>query len=164
MLRIVRTTALDALRADSAALETARQELAQAQTEATTATDSAIRAETLAEMQLRQLAQAHADRIQAERERNTARAERDQAREDAQQEVQKQLAEIRAEVEQIRCDAADTETGAIVRGAIAFHMLQRLYADARARGLEAKPPVDLVALILRLDADEPAPDDKPAVR
>jgi hypothetical protein len=55
MIRIIRTAALDALRADSAALPAVRQELAQAKTDAERATDSAIRAENVAERQLRDL-------------------------------------------------------------------------------------------------------------
>lgn len=162
MIAIVRTTTLNALRADSAALETTREDLTRAQTEAATATDSATRAETLAEQQLRQLAQAHADRFQAERDRDAARKERDQALETARQEAQQQLAEIRAEVDQIRRDAADTGTGETMRAALAYRMFQRLYADARAQGLVAKPPVDLVAVILGLDGAEPGPDSEPS--
>src|SRR5262249_44255864 len=69
------------------------------------------------------------------------------------QEAQKQLAEIRAEVEQIRRDAADTDTGQTMRAALAYRMFQRMYADARAQGLTAKAPIDLVALVLGLDED-----------
>jgi cell division septum initiation protein DivIVA len=155
MISIVRTTTLNALRADSTALETTRQELAAAKSEAATATDSAIRAENVAEQQLRQLAQAHADRIQAERER-------DQALETARQEAQAQLEEIRAEVDQIRRDAADTETGETMRAALAYRMFQRLYADARAQGLTPKPPV-VQAEDHGDQVDGPGPDGEPAV-
>ncbi|WP_228978443.1 hypothetical protein [Streptomyces sp. DH12] len=56
-----------------AALDEARAERDAARTEAATATDSAIRAESVVESQLHQLARSHADRLQAERD--AARAE-----------------------------------------------------------------------------------------
>ncbi|MET9804665.1 hypothetical protein [Streptomyces sp. NPDC006368] len=71
MFRFIRTTTLAALKAD---LDVARRERDQARTEAEMATDSAIRAENVAEQQLCQLSQAHADRIQDARD--AARADR----------------------------------------------------------------------------------------
>ncbi|MGA4803621.1 hypothetical protein [Streptomyces lavendulocolor] len=70
MLRLIRTATLAALRSD---LDAARRDRDDARTDAATANDSAIRAEDVAQTQLRQLAQAHADRLRAERE--AARAE-----------------------------------------------------------------------------------------
>ncbi|CAL9618181.1 hypothetical protein SUDANB58_05771 (plasmid) [Streptomyces sp. enrichment culture] len=99
MLRIIRTTTLDTLRADSAALPAVREERDQAKQEAALATDSAIRAETVAEQQLRELARAHVARLQAERERDTARTELEETR--------KELDAARA---QVLLDAEDRVT------------------------------------------------------
>ncbi|MFC8408608.1 hypothetical protein ACFUG9_34345 [Streptomyces griseoincarnatus] len=165
MFRIVRTTTLDALRADSAALPAVRQERDQAKTEAARATDSAVRAESVAEKQLRELARLHAENFQAEREtrvqyeglrtviqqvteeRDAARKERDQAEREARDE----LAEIRRDVDRLRAAAADPETGESMRHAIAYGVLRNLIDDARARGLELGRPFDLVAILLGFD-------------
>ncbi|MFJ7069900.1 hypothetical protein [Streptomyces sp. NPDC101115] len=102
MFRIVTARRLHALQSDldemSADCDDHRRELADAKTTAELANDSAIRAETVAEKQLKQLAQAHADNIQIQREtdeqvaglravikqvteeRDEARRERDAAR------------------------------------------------------------------------------------
>lgn len=63
MIRIIRTSTLDALRADSAALPAVREELDQAKAAADLATDSAIRTENAVERLLRDCSQAHADRV-----------------------------------------------------------------------------------------------------
>ncbi|MGA5606187.1 hypothetical protein ACPCUF_35115 [Streptomyces griseoincarnatus] len=166
MFRIVRTTTLDALRADSAALPAVRQERDQAKTEAARATDSAVRAESVAEKQLRELARLHAENFQAEREtrvqyeglrtviqqvtaeRDAARTERDQVEAAARRELE----EIRQDVDRLRAAAADPETGESMRHAIAYGVLRNLIDDARARGLELGRPFDLVAVLLGFDA------------
>ncbi|MEZ3182980.1 hypothetical protein KYY02_31270 [Streptomyces pimonensis] len=176
MFRIIRTATLDALRADSVALPAVRQERDQAKSEAERATDSAIRAENVAGDQLRQLAQLHADRFEAEREtraqyeglhavikqvtaeRDAARTERDQVEAAARAE----LDEIRQDVDRLRDAAADPETGEGIRHAIAYGVLRNLVDDVRARGLELGRPLDLVAVLLGFDApptdtEEPVP-------
>lgn len=166
MFRIIRTTTLDALRADSAALPAVRQERDQARSEAAAATDSAIRAETVAEDQLRQLAQLHADRLEAEREARTqyeglhavirqVTAERDAARTERDQveaAARRELEEIHRDVARLQDAAADPETGESIRHAIAYGVLKNLFQDARAHGLEVGRPLDLVAVILGFDA------------
>lgn len=153
MFRVIRKTTLDALNADSAALPALQQELDHAKTEAERATDSAIRAENVAEQQLRDLAQAHADRFQAERDRDAARTERDKVEAAARRE----LDEIRQDVAQLRDAAANTETGQSRRAAIAYDVLRNLVQDAQARGLELGRPFDLVAIVLGFNTPDPQP-------
>ena len=148
MLRLIRTVTLDTLRADSAELATAREQLDHAKTEAATATDAAINAETAAEKILRDLAQAHADRIQAERDARQARDELVQAKADTAQ----QLTELGEDFAKLRDAAADTETGETIRGALAYNVLRDLYADAWAQGLLPKRPFDVLAAVLGFDA------------
>jgi len=147
MLRVIRKTTLDDLHADRSALGQAREEVAQAKTEAATATDSAIRAEVVAENLLKDLAQAHADRIQAERDAQQARTEQQQAKTD----TDRQLAELREDFTRLRDAAADTETGETVRAALAYRVLSDLYADAWREGLLPKRPFDVVAAVLGFD-------------
>lgn len=142
MFRIVRTSTLAALRADSTALPVALRDLDQARAEAEAANDSAIRAETVAEDQLRQLARLHADRAQEEA---ATRAELDA---------------IRTDVARLRDAAADPETGDSFRQALAYGVLRDLIADARARGVELGRPFDLVASLLGFD-DPDAPQTEP---
>jgi len=66
--RIVRAADVDQLRADRAELEELRGTVAQAQAQAQAATDSAIRAESVAEDLLCKLGQAHADTVAARRD------------------------------------------------------------------------------------------------
>lgn len=160
MIRITRTATLNCLRADSAELAIIRAELDQAKTESGNATDSAIRAETLAETQLRQLAQAHADRIQADRDLASARAELAQQRAD----TNEQLTELREDLAKLHAAAADPETGQTVRSALAYNILRDLYADAWKEGLLPKRPFDLLAVVLDFDtADQKKPTPEPAV-
>ena len=151
MLRIIRKTALDALHADRAALENTRTELDQAKTDAGTANDSAIRAENTAEDLLKQLGQAHADRIQAERDARQARLDREQGK----AETDRQLAELREDLIKIRAAANDTENGDTVRGALAYNILRDLYADAWAQGLLPKRPFDVMAVVLGFETNQP---------
>lgn len=150
MFRIIRKTTLDALHADQAALQQTRQELAQANTEAATATDSAVRAEAVAQDLLKQTAQAHADRFQAERERDQAVAQREQDK----TETDQQIAELREDFTRLCDAAADTETGETRRAAIAYRVLRDLYADAWAQGLLPKRPFDVIAAVMGFDAPE----------
>ncbi|MGY0062816.1 hypothetical protein ACWY4P_53830 (plasmid) [Streptomyces sp. LZ34] len=147
MYRIIRTVELRHLHRDRAELQELRVELNAARTEADTATDSAIRAEAVVEDLLRDLAQAHADRIQADRERNEARADAEIT------------AEMRADLDRIRADAADTERGATVRAAIAHGALRHMYTEARRQGLKPGSPWDLLALVLDLDTEDQADSD-----
>ena len=147
MFRIIRTTTLNALQADSAALPAVQQELTQAKAEAEHATDSAIRAENVAEQQLRVLARAHADRFQAERERDEAVAQRRQDK----TETDRQLAELREDFTRLRDAAADPDTGETVRAALAYRVLRDLYADAWAQGLLPKRPFDVIAAVMGFD-------------
>lgn len=160
MIRFVRTATLDALHADRAALKEARAEAEQAKTEAALATDSAIRAETVAERQLRDLAQALAARFQAERDRDTARDALNQHKADTEQ----QMAEIREDLAKLRAAAADTETGETVRAALAYNILRDLYADAWKEGLLPNRPFDLLAVVLNFDtADQKTATPEAAV-
>lgn len=153
MFRIVRKTTLDALHADQAALEAAREELGHAKTEAATATDSAIRTETVAEDLLKQAAQAHADRFQAERERDQAIDQRKQDK----AETDRQMAELREDLARLRDAARDTQTGETVRAALAYRLLRDMYADAWKEGLLPKRPFDLLAVVLDFDTPDPQP-------
>lgn len=148
MLSIVRTATLASLRADREALQTVRQDLDAARTEAATATAAATRTEALAQQQLRELAKAHADLIQAARDIDAARRERDGAKAAAREEAQEQLAQIRTEVERLRQDAADPAGGDSFRGMLAYRILQRVFEEARETGLQARPPFDLAAIVL----------------
>lgn len=160
MFRVIRKATLDALRVDRVALERAREELAQASTQAATATDSAVRAETVAEDLLKQTAQAHADRIQAERERDQAVAHRQQDK----TETDRQMAELREDLATIRAAAADTDNGETVRAALAYNLLRDLYADAWKEGLLPKRPFDLLAVVLNFEtADQKTAPLEPAV-
>ncbi|MGW3910557.1 hypothetical protein ACWEBX_03380 [Streptomyces sp. NPDC005070] len=158
MIRIVSTRTLAALRAREAEAADLQHELDIANAKAGSANDAAIRAENL-ETQLRQSAQAHADRIQAERDRDAACTGRDQVEAAA----RKELDEICADVVRLR-DAADAASGGAVRGALAYRLLRDLYADAKARGLEPGRPFDLAAIVLGFDDALPAPTDQAATR
>lgn len=153
MLRIIRRATLNTLHADQAALSQAREEAAQAKTEAEAATDSAIRAETVAEDLLKQTAQAHADRFQAERDRDTAREQREKDK----TETDRQMNELREDLAQLRDACADLDTGQTRKAAIAYRVLHDLYADAWREGLLPKRPFDVVAAVLGFDTPEPQP-------
>lgn len=152
MFRTIRTETLRALRADHAELREAREQLAAARQEAELLNDSAIRAENTAENLLCGLGQAHADRIQAERERNKARLALD-GRDRAEAEA---LAGIRTDLDRLIADAADTERGPSVRGALALGAFRRLVAAARKKG-ELPPEMYMLAVVLDL-ADDQADD------
>lgn len=153
MLRIVRTDTLAALNADRDALHAAQAEAAQAKSEAEQAHDSAIRAETAFEQQLKQLATAYAGQIQAERERDTARKQLAELKAD----TETQLAEMREDLANLRAAAADTETGETVRAALAYRLLRDMYADAWKEGLLPKRPFDLLAVVLDFDTADQQP-------
>ncbi|MER6789510.1 hypothetical protein ABT330_33675 [Streptomyces sp. NPDC000658] len=151
MFRIVRTTTLAALRAKDADLADLQCELDIANAATGSANDAVIRMENLAETQLRQLAQAHADRSRPNATAGAARADRDKI----EAETRSQLAEIHADVARLQDAVADATTGDSVRGALAYRMLRDLYADAKARGLEPGRPFDLVAIVLGFDTGTP---------
>lgn len=153
MLRIIRKATLDTLHADQAALSQAREDAAQAKAEAEAATDSAIRAETVAEDLLKQTAQAHADRFQTERDRDTAREQREKDK----TETDRQMNELREDLAQLRDACADLDTGQTRKAAIAYRVLHDLYADAWREGLLPKRPFDVVAAVLGFDTPEPQP-------
>lgn len=154
MFRVIRTTTLEALRADQTALGDIHSELEQAKTEAELANDAVTRAETNADDLLKQLGQALADRISAERARDAAIAQREQDK----TETDRQLAQLRQDIATIRAAAADTENGETVRAALAYHVLRDMYADAWNQGLLPKRPFDLIAALLDFKtADQPAP-------
>lgn len=158
MLRVIRKTVLDTLHNDQAELAHVREELVSTKAELAIVTNSATRTEVVAQDLLKQTAQAHADRFQAERDRDAARRERDQVEAAARRE----LDEIRRDVAQLRDAAADTETGQSMRAAIAYDVLRNLVDDARARGLELGRPFDLVAIVLGFDTDPQATTTTPA--
>ncbi|MEU1668549.1 hypothetical protein ABZ547_34205 [Streptomyces sparsogenes] len=139
MWRIVRTTTLQSLREEASVSEKAA-DLYSAEAEKSNALyrEAAEHFETT----FKQLGQALADQLKAERERDEARA------------VADTVNQLRADLDRLRAEAADTERGASVRGALAYSALRRLYADARARGLQPGAPFDLLALVLDLDQEE----------
>jgi hypothetical protein len=157
MFRIIRTETLRTLRRATDERDAARAELAAARHDAELAKDSAIRAETTGENLLRDLAQAHADRIKAERAATAARVALD-GRDRTEAETMQQ---IRADLNQIRADAADPELGKTMKAAIAHGVLRRLYADAIESGIVPGRPWDILALVLDLGADD-APAGYPA--
>lgn len=61
------------------------------------------------------------------------------------------LAEMREDLDQIRTDAADPETGASFRAALAYSTLRRMYDQHRAAGLDLGRPWDLLAAVLGFD-------------
>ncbi|MEU3521819.1 hypothetical protein ABZ770_42440 [Streptomyces sp. NPDC006654] len=150
MIRIVRKATLDALYADRTALAETREELAIAQAATGSANDAAIRAENTAEELLKDLGQAHADRIQAERDARQARTDRAADK----TETDRQLAELREDLAKLRAAAADLETGDTVRAALAHNILRDLYADAWREGLLPNRPWDLLAVVLGFDTPE----------
>lgn len=105
MFRLIRTTTLAALRAE---LATARWDRDQAQSDVALVTDSAIRAESVVETQLRELGRARADHIEAVR---------DAAR------VEGELAALRAQV------LLDTEDRAALRALLRVVRKQHSRAD-----------------------------------
>ncbi|MFE1576246.1 hypothetical protein [Streptomyces fradiae] len=164
--RIVRAAELDQLRDDQAELETVRADLAAARSEVEIVTDSAIRADAVADDLLRRLARAHADTIAAEREMaqqfaglqaviRQVTAERDDARKAVRQEYGDVIEQMRADLAQLRADASDTETGESMRAAIAYGVLGRMINEVRAQDEkgELRPPFDVVALVLGFDTD-----------
>jgi hypothetical protein len=155
MFRIIRKTTLDELtkRADRA--DELGREADRLTTDLARVTDSAIRTETVAERQLKDLAQAYADNIGLQRVAAEARAEAARARAEADQ----QIAEIRDDVMKLREAAADTETGATIRGAIAYRLVKDLMAEAAAatEGAELRRPFDIAAMVLGFDLP-PVPD------
>ena len=153
MIRFIRTTTLNALHADRDALKEARIDVERARNEASLANDSAIRAETVAQRQLKDLAQAHADCIQADRDRDTAVAALTQHKADTEQ----QLAELREDLAKLRAAAADPQTGETVRAALAYNLLREMYANAWKQGLLPNRPFDLLAAVLDFDTADQKP-------
>nr|WP_107908872.1 hypothetical protein [Streptomyces chartreusis] len=152
MPRIIRTSTLAALRAEAAKVAGLQEDLEISKAATGSANDAAARAEAVAERQLRELGQAHADNIRFQRERDEARTGRDQV----EAEARKELDEIHADVAKLQDAARNSETGQGMREALAYRVLKDLVEDARARGLQLGRPLDLVAIVLGFDTEAPA--------
>lgn len=136
MFRIVRTADLAALREQAAKVDGLTADAVRLGMEATTATNSANRAEAVAGQQLRQLAQANADLVQAERDRDAARAELAEARKDAIEGYGEEVAGMRADLDRMLADAAHPETGDGFKAALAYRLLRGLYQQAKEQTTE----------------------------
>lgn len=157
MLTIIRKTTWRALTAERDEL---RDKLDQARADHAGAVEYSERVERVAEGQLKDLAQTHADLIKARRYGSQLRGELVEARRtlDDSREV---LAEMRTDLDRMRADAADPEHGETFRAALAYGVLKRMYAEVRDRGpgRSLGRPWDLLAIILGFDE---AASDVPA--